>query len=133
MKGLLLDTDILFEHLIHDSEKYFHPLSLLEILLSKDVCFTSVINAAELFTACENRMEKQAVRTLLNGLNVLGVHSRYALEAESESYSGLSSSQALFIATASVNKMKIATLRREEYPEGIAEFADLKLIVSGVS
>lgn len=129
MKGLLLDTDILLEHLISCTEG--EKASLLETLLAQEICFTSVLNAAGLFTLCENEHERKTVRNLLNGLNVLGVHSRYALEAESEYYSGLSSEMALFLATAKVNKMKIATLRREEYPEGIAEFADLKFLVSG--
>lgn len=127
-----MDTDILLEHLTHSDPGEKATFSLLEILLSEESCFTSVINAAELFTSCEDSHERTAVRSLLNGLNVLGVHSRYALEAESELFSGLSSDKALFLATAKVNKMKIATLRMGEYPKGVAEFADIKFIVSGV-
>lgn len=131
MRGLLLDTDILFEHLIHDGTGMQSEASLLELLLAEEICFTSVLNAAELYTRCENSEEKAAVRKLLNGLNILGVHARYALEAESELYSGLSTEKALFLATAKVNKMRIASLHQEDYPHGIAEFADLKILVSG--
>lgn len=131
MKGILLDTDIIFEHLI-GTEGVSAEYSLLELLLSREVCFTTVLNAAELFYHCENSGEKEFVRQLLNGLNILGVHPRYALELEKpDAINSADTLRALFFATAVANKMKIATLHPEYYPAENKRFVNLHELVSG--
>ena len=48
-------------------------------LMQKGICFTSVLNASELFMVGKDDFEKEKVRDLLNAINVLGLHARYSL------------------------------------------------------
>ncbi|MEG8946834.1 PIN domain-containing protein [Rosettibacter firmus] len=72
----LIDTDILIEHLYHENKK---TNSDLEIAMMNGICFTTVINAAELYFAAHNADEKESIDNLLKALKVLGLNSRYSL------------------------------------------------------
>jgi predicted nucleic acid-binding protein len=72
----LLDTDILIEYLTFNNSSR-EPFLL--TLMQKGICFTSVLNASELFMLAKTDVEKEKVRDLLNAINVLGLHSRYSL------------------------------------------------------
>jgi len=131
VQGILVDTDILFAHLTGEAENS-GTYSLLEYLMRKEICFTTVLNATELYLCCETAAEKSAVRKLLNGINILGIHPRYALQMEKDEYTPEADTmRSLFFATAVSNKMKIATLNKECYPPVEEQFVDLIEIVSG--
>ena len=72
---LFIETDILAAHLTHRGD----GKSILELALTKAICFTSVINASELYFAAQNEIEKTAVDKLLRNIKVLGLHARYSL------------------------------------------------------
>lgn len=131
MQGILIDTDILFAHLTGAAENR-RSYSLLEYLMCQEICFTTVLNAAQLYLCCETAAEKSAVRKLLNGINILGIHPRYALQLEKDDYvPEVDTVRSLFFATAVSNKMKIATLNKNCYPPVEEQFVDLIEIVSG--
>ncbi len=86
-------------------------------LMQKGICFTSVLNASELFMLAKTDFQRQKVRDILNALKVLGLHSRYSL-----SISGLTNRfnnirDALFYILAEQNRLTIVSLAPEKYSE----------------
>ena len=68
-KHFLIETDILIEHLLHDDKS---SNSILETAMTQGICFTTVINSAELYFSAQNEKEKEEV-------NKVGLNSRYSL------------------------------------------------------
>jgi hypothetical protein len=108
----LLETDVLFEYLVFNrpSEK---P-SLLT-LMQKGICFTSVLNATELFILTKSEYQKNKVRDLLNAIKVLGLHSRYSLLITDYRNNFNNIREALFYILAEQNKLVIVSLNPERY------------------
>jgi predicted nucleic acid-binding protein len=108
----LLETDILIEYLTdNDSSK---ELLLLK-LMQKGICFTSVLNASQLFMLAKSDFEKEKVRDLLNTLKVLGIHSRYSLAIPDCINNFKNTRDALFYVLAEQNKLIILTLNPDKY------------------
>ena len=109
MDKYLLDTDILADYVTSNDMNY------LINLMQKGICFTTVLNAAELLAACKNDEEQSTVRSVLDSVKVLGLHSRYALSIPEFSDKTENVRDALFTVVASVNKLPIVTLNSERY------------------
>ena len=109
MDKYLLDTDILADYLTANDMNY------LINLMQKGICFTTVLNAAELLAACKNDEEQSAVRNVLDAIKVLGLNSRYALSITEFSEKIGSVRDALFSVVASINKLPIVTFNKERY------------------
>lgn len=109
MDKYLLETDILADYLTANDMNY------LINLMQKGICFTTVLNAAELLAACKNDEEQSAVRNVLDAIKVLGLNSRYALSITEFSEKTGSVRDALFSVVASINKLPIVTFNKERY------------------
>ena len=109
MDKYLLDTDLLADYLTANDMNY------LINLMQKGICFTTVLNAAELLAACKNDEEQSAVRNVLDAIKVLGLNSRYALSITEFSIKTGSVRDALFSVVASINKLPIVTFNKERY------------------
>jgi len=109
MDKYLLDTDILVDYVTSNDMNY------LINLMQKGICFTTVLNAAELLAACKNDEEQSAVRNVLDAIKVLGLNSRYALSITEFSEKTGSIRDALFSVVASINKLPIVTFNKERY------------------
>ena len=109
MDKYLLDTDILVDYVTANDMNY------LVNLMQKGICFTTVLNAAELLAACKNDEEQSAVRNVLDAIKVLGLNSRYALSITEFSEKTGSIRDALFSVVASINKLPIVTFNKERY------------------
>lgn len=109
MVKYLIDTDIMVDHLISNENNY------LMNLMQTGICFTTVLNAAELLAVCKNDNEQSLVRNVLDSLKVLGIHSRYALSIPEFSGKTDSVRDALFSVVASINKLPIVTFNTERY------------------
>lgn len=108
----LLDTDVLLEYLVlyeFDKESYLIKL------MQKGICFTSVLNASELFMFTNSDYEKKKVRDLLNALKVLGLHSRYSLSIPNCMNNFKNIRDALFYILAEQNRLSIVSLNPEKY------------------
>lgn len=108
----LLDTDVLLEYLVlyeFDKESYLIKL------MQKGICFTSVLNASELFMFANSDYEKEKVRDLLNALKVLGLHSRYSLSIPNCMNNFKNIRDALFYILAEQNRLSIVSLNPEKY------------------
>ena len=109
MTKFLLETDVLVDHLT--SEKNNYLLSLMQ----KGICFTTVLNASELLAVCKNENELKEVRSVLDSLKVLGLHSRYALSVPEFSDKTKNIRDSLFAVVSFINKLPIVTFNRDRY------------------
>lgn len=108
----LLETDILIEYLTFNNSDT-EP-SLLK-LMQKGICFTSVLNASELFMTAKTDFEKDKVRDLLNAINVLGLHARCSLDIPDCKNDFNNIRDALFYVLAGQNKLTIVSLNPDKY------------------
>ncbi|MDB5034376.1 MAG: hypothetical protein JWQ98_1617 [Chlorobi bacterium] len=74
MNGLLIETDLLIDFLLtpHDEASLFRRL------LELTPCYSTFLNAAELYGAARSDEERRMVDRPLFGLKILGASSRYA-------------------------------------------------------
>ena len=114
-----IDTDILVEHLNHCCKSK----SILEKAMLRGICFTSVINASELYIAVKNDDEKKEVDKLLRTLNVLGIHARYSLSVYEISEHAGNLRDALVGVLVKNNKLPVLTNNNKKY-----KFANIELI-----
>jgi predicted nucleic acid-binding protein len=105
----LLETDVLVDYLTSNKENYLLKL------MQTGICFTTLLNAAEMLAVCENDFEKSAVRSLLDSLKVLGLHSRYSLSVPEFADKTGSVRDALFAVVSLINKLPIVTLNVNRY------------------
>lgn len=111
MSKYLLESDILADYLTSSDNIDSHLIHLMQ----KGICFTTVLNAAELLASCKDENEKKLVRNVLDSLKVLGLHSRYALSIPEYSDKTNSIRDALFSVVSSINKIPIVTFDKERY------------------
>ncbi|MBN1301318.1 MAG: PIN domain-containing protein [Melioribacteraceae bacterium] len=118
-KEFLVDTDVLAEHLTGNPGSK----TALEKAMLNGTCFTTVLNASELFLACNNDAQISNVDKLLRTLNILGLHARYSLLTKE--YAGKSDNvrDALFCAAAKINRLPVLTNKKEKY-----KFAGIDLV-----
>lgn len=118
-KEFFIETDILVDHLTHSRKSE----SILEKAMMQGVCFTSVVNASELYFAVRNKTEKQAVDMILRTLNVLGLHARYSLSINDFSEKVENVRDALICALVKNNRLPVLTNNNKKY-----KFAGIELI-----
>lgn len=111
-KQFLIETDILISHLTHKNES---KNSELENAMAIGLCFTTVINSAELYFAVENEKEKIAVDGLMRALKVLGLNARYSLNISDFFNKVASVRSALICSVAKNNDLPIFTKNSERY------------------
>lgn len=108
----LIETDILIEHLLHKNER---TNSYLELAMTSGICFTTVLNSAELYFAAHDDNERKSVDTLLKALKILGLNSRYSLNI-SEFFNKVATTRdALICSVAKNNKLVILTNDIKKY------------------
>lgn len=111
MSKYLLDTDILADYLTFADKMHSHLIYLMQ----KGICFTTILNAAELLASCRDENEKKLIRNVLDSLKVLGLNSRYALSVPEFSDKTKTVRDALFSVVSSINKIPIVTFDKERY------------------
>lgn len=109
MTKYLLETDVLVDYLVSNENNYLMKL------MQTGICFTTVLNAAELLSICNDEEEKSAVRSVLDSLKVLGLHSRYALSVPDFTDKTNNVRDALFAVVSLINKLPIVTLSSDRY------------------
>jgi predicted nucleic acid-binding protein len=114
---LLIETDILYDYLTHEASE---P-SVLRTALSQCTCYTTMLNAMELFRIAATDSEQTAVMNLLMVVRVLGFNSRYAevfatmaKELEQSEKIILSDREAMIIGMAQASKLTILTKKHHD-------------------
>jgi predicted nucleic acid-binding protein len=105
----LLETDVLVDYLVSNENNYLIKL------MSTGICFTTVLNASEMLAACKDETEMREVRSVLDSLKVLGLHSRYALSVPEFAKKTKNIRDTLFAIVSLINKLPIVTLDRDRY------------------
>lgn len=108
----LIDTDVLEEHLIGGLKG---EGSYLEALLQSGICFSTVLNAAELLRKAYSEREENLILNVLSALKILGLHARYSLLIPKYSKRVKNINDALFCVVADFNKLPIVTLNKVKY------------------
>lgn len=83
--------------------------------MQQGICFTTVLNASELLAVYKDETEMKEVRSVLDSLKVLGLHSRYALSVPEFSGKTKNIRDALFAIVSLINKLPIVTLDTDRY------------------
>lgn len=110
MEKFLLETDIIVDHLTTEDKN-----SLLVKLMQKGVCYTTVLNASELYLACKTPEEKNCVDAVLYSLKILGIHPRYSLSVHKYQQQKSSLRDSLFSVVAEINKLPVVTKNSDRY------------------
>jgi len=118
----LIETDIIIEHI---TQKNKMQLSDLEIAMSTGICFTSVINASEIYFYCATPKEKFAADAVIFALKVLGIHPRYSLNISYFFNKVATTRDAMICSLAKSNKLPILTNQFERYKK-----SGIKIITS---
>lgn len=116
----LIDTDVLLEHLTHEGK----DKSLLEKLMECGICYTTVINSAEIYFSLRNSDEKSAIDSLMRSVRVLGLNSRYSLSVDQFIGKVKTVRDALFCATAKINKLIVVSSDITRYSTSGLEVID---------
>jgi predicted nucleic acid-binding protein len=109
MVKYLLETDMLVDYLTSNEKNY------LMNLMQTGICFTTVLNASELLAVCNDDHERSAVRSVMDSLKILGLHSRYALSVPDFTGKTENVRDALFAVVSFINKLPIVTMNRDRY------------------
>ena len=112
LKKYLIETDILLEHLTREKA---NKNSFLIDLMQKGLCFTSVLNASEMYYVAKSEFEIEKLDHLFYAINVLGIHPRYCLNVSKISDHFRNFRDALFYILAERNKLIIVTQFPEKY------------------
>lgn len=72
---IFLETDIFLHHLY---DKFNSDSLLLKCMTLFD-CYTSVINASEIFSGCINNKMRESAKHSFYGIGVLGIPFKYSL------------------------------------------------------
>ncbi|MBE0538667.1 MAG: PIN domain-containing protein [Ignavibacterium sp.] len=108
----LLETDTLVNYLTFQ-DPIIQPYLL--NIMQKGICFTSVLNAAELFMCAKSDLEKEKVKDLLYALKVLGLPARYSLSITDLDGKINNTRDALFYILAEKNKLSIVSFNTDKY------------------
>ena len=73
---VVLDTDVIFDHLTHDRSLLGVQKSVMRKAMSEYFCYTTVFNAVELFAMCETPKQKKALEGALSALKILGLNGK---------------------------------------------------------
>jgi hypothetical protein len=108
----LIETDILIDFLTGNHSRHN---SYLVRLMQTGICFTSVLNASELYFYARTKNDKNKLDCLFHTINVLGIHSRYCLNVSDVSAHFNNYRDTLFYILANQNRLTIITQYPEKY------------------
>jgi predicted nucleic acid-binding protein len=125
---LLIETDVLSDYLTTPEGE----TSLLRLALQRASCYTTMINALELFRAASTTLQHDAVLSMFYLVRVLGFNPRYAepfaasaREVEATKNLTISARESLILGMAQVSKLSILT---RSYAERYAKIGIVPVI-----
>jgi hypothetical protein len=74
LAGVLIETDVIVEYLTATNGEE----TLLRRLLTASPCFSTFIQASEIYSVCGGENDRRTVERALFGLKILGASSRYS-------------------------------------------------------
>ncbi len=113
-KKFLIDTDVIYDHITHKNDS---GSSELIKIMQIGICFTTVINAAELLYSSENENQKNVILKVLNSFKVLGLNSRYALKISDLKTGTTTLRDTLILTVGVLNNLPIVTYQKSRYAD----------------
>ena len=107
----LIDTDVLADHLIMEQGTESYLIKLMR----SGICFTSVLNASELYHLTDSQLELERVNDILYSIKVLGIHARYSLSVPKYKNRFKNIRDLLFYTLAESNKLTIVSFNPEKF------------------
>lgn len=103
----LVETDVLFDFLKHRDRS---P-SLLRRALALGTCYTTMLNAMEVYAECSGDVERTAATNMLMVVRVLGFNGRFAepFAELSREYPGVSQREMFVLGMARASKLTVLT------------------------
>ena len=77
-KKIVIDTDIVLDHLMYRGSSSRERRSLLTRIMNEYFCYTTVFNAIELFSLCRRKDELETVAYVPSSLKLLGMNGKSA-------------------------------------------------------
>ncbi len=108
----LIETDVIIDHLTHNRGK---GKSYLIKLAQSGLCFTSVLNASEVYFNLNSENDLQKADHLFYALKVLGIPARYSLEIKKLNNNLINYRDALIYTLARQNNLTIITFNKDRY------------------
>lgn len=108
----LIETDVLIDHLTHNRGK---GKSYLIELAQKGLCFTSVLNASEIYFYLRSEKDLENADHLFYALKVLGIPARHSLEIKHLNDKIKNYRDALIYTLARQNNLTIITFNTDRY------------------
>lgn len=105
---VFLDTDIYLKHLYGEKD------SVLLKCLSLFDCYTSVINASEIFSLCKNKKQEETAEQAFFGSGVLGIPYRYSAAIGKLLKEKIEIRDAVVCAVALETKLPVVSFREEK-------------------
>jgi len=113
MPEYLIESGIIAGYLISESTM----TKALETAMMEGICFTTALDAAELYYMAKTEKQKKAVDSVFRALKVLGINSRFVLGIERFSQKTDNWKDALFCEIARINKLIILSTRKNYFAE----------------
>ena len=108
----LVETDVILAHLMSDkNDTQSHLLGLMK----SGICYTTVVNAAELLFIAKSENEKSAITDVLTAFKILGLNSRYSLSVNEFKDKVKSVRDALIAVVAQYNNLPVVTGNSKRY------------------
>lgn len=111
-KSFLLETDIITNHLTAENSA---GLTIMEQCMLSGYCFTTVINAAEIYSTKTAVMHLNIISDIFAAIKILGINSRYVLKLPDFYGKVFDWRDAIFASVAWHNKLTIVTLDTNKY------------------
>lgn len=113
-RSFLLETDIITDHLIGQKTG---SESVLEHLMQKGLCFTTALNAAEIYGSKSAVINLSIINDIFAAIKIMGINSRYVLKLP-DFYGRVNDwRDAMFASVAWHNKLTIVTFDKQKYFE----------------
>ncbi|MCK6603267.1 MAG: hypothetical protein L6Q59_00050 [Ignavibacteriaceae bacterium] len=113
-RSFLLETDIFTDHLIRGKTE---KQSALEHCMVTGLCFTTAINAAEIYGSKSAVMNLNIINDIFAAIKILGINSRYVLKLPDFYGKVTGWRDAMFASVAWHNKLTIVTFDNQKYSE----------------
>ncbi len=119
---VFLDTDIYLKHLYGDKD------SVLLKCLSLFECFTSVINASEVFAQCNSKLEEENAKQSFFGTGVLGIPYKYSHTIGKLLKEKMNTREAYMMAMVIETKIPIVSFKYKDTQEEYSKKFGIKFI-----
>jgi predicted nucleic acid-binding protein len=112
-KKIVVHSDIIYDHLLHTGQ----GASMLRNAMKKYLCYTTVVNAMEVFSCAGSARQTRVIQDALGAMKILGLNSRTAKNFGTlmRRYPGYSFADLLVAGICLDSNLSLLTMQRERF------------------